>query len=391
MNTPTSSIRLLVAIVATSSIAFVGTNVMPVLLGSLMDGLHLDAARAGALGSAELIAVALGSFALSSKIATVSRRAVALSGACVVALGYLLSALATGYGLLLASRILVGAGAGTALAASNATVAASERPDELYAKVVICGGTIGALLVASLPVIARPLGFKGAFAVICLLVVLALPLVKTLPRGVRAGRALGRGRFPQRKRALALLAAILLSATSEAALWAFAQRIGLAAEVEPETVGLVLGLTMLMGLAGAGIAAWLGTRFGRSGPMTLGLLASAVMRWLVVQASTPAEYLLTQVAWGMAFFFTLPYLLGAAAALDSLGRWSAAGGAVSTLGYGLGPGIAGLIVARVGYPALGCFVFTASLAALGLALPAVWAMDRPVPRPCPVPGFDEAP
>ena len=60
-------------------------------------------------------------------------------------------------------------------------------------------------------------------------------------------------------------------------------------------------------------------------------------------------YIATNWLWNAAYYFVVPYMMGAMAALDDLGRWVVASDAVWTLGDGLGPGIAGSLVERGGY------------------------------------------
>ena len=74
--------------------------------------------------------------------------------------------------------------------------------------------------------------------------------------------------------------------------------------------------------------------------------------------------------------FALPYLLGTAAALDPLGRWTAAAAGISAVGVAVGPGVAGLMVSDSSYSALGGFVIACGLGAGVLILPVARAVDR---------------
>jgi len=110
--------------------------------------------------------------------------------------------------------------------------------------------------------------------------------------------------------------------------------------------------------------------------LTVGLGANVVSTWMVVIAGSSELYLAGLLAWGIAFFFALPYLLGTAAALDPLGRWTAAAAGVSAVGTAVGPGAAGLMIGDEGYPALGGFVIACGLGAAVLILPVCRAVDR---------------
>ena len=101
--------------------------------------------------------------------------------------------------------------------------------------------------------------------------------------------------------------------------------------------------------------------------------------WMVVMAGSSELYLAGLLAWGIAFYFALPYLLGTAAALDPLGRWAAAAAGASAVGMALGPGAAGLVVSESGYPALAGFVIACGVGAAVLILPAARAASH---APC---------
>ena len=76
------------AVTAAYTIGVLGGNMQPLLIGALIDGLHLDAGSAGLLGSIELAAVALASFVLAPRMGTISRRALSLMGAALAVCGY---------------------------------------------------------------------------------------------------------------------------------------------------------------------------------------------------------------------------------------------------------------------------------------------------------------
>jgi len=363
--------EIFVSLVAADALAFAGTWLMPVLLGSLIDGLGLDPAQAGAVGSAELLTMAATAFLIAQRVSLISRHALAITGAVIVLTGNTASSLVDSWQLLLVARAVAGLGSGLLVAASNSAIAALPDPDRVFARLVIAVGLIGACLLALAPWLLLPWGHKAGFAAMALLSVAATGLL--IQRPLRARTTPADGNVPAAGHAvvaLALLAGTVLGAGAEQSLWAFSERLGLAAGVQPQWTGAVLSLATLAGLAGAALAAGIGTRYGRVRTMVVGMAAVAVMRWTVVQVDSPEGYALSQAAWGFAFFFSLPYLAGTAAVLDRWGRWTTATVGASTLGYGLGPLLGGQVAAVGGLPALGPAVGMLSVAALVLVVPA---------------------
>lgn len=372
--TPAST-GLLLAVVAASGIALGGSTAMPFLLGALMERLSLGAAGAGLLASFELSAVALVSLLVAPRVGRTSRLGLALTGAAIAACGHGASALAETYGPLAAARAVAGVGEGLALAAGSAAVAASPDPDRLYARVAVVAGSAGALLLLALPYVTRPFGFRGGFTLLAVVCLVLAPFLRALPTAPSIDPT-SRSTPPNRRLAVATLVALVLLSLGEGSIWAFAERIGMRAGLSAEGVGSALAAATLLGLGGAGLASWLGTRSGRTGPVAAGVLGVAASTFALGYVTTAAAYVGLVLWWSASFFFTLPYLMGTAAALDREGRWIAAAAGLLTVGIALGPGIAGTLVARFGFPALSWLVAGSCAAGLALVLPVTFVLDR---------------
>jgi predicted MFS family arabinose efflux permease len=345
------------------------------LLGSLVDGFGVGEAGAGALGSLELGGLAASSLVLAPRVGRVSRRRLAIWGALWACAGHGFSALADSFSILALARLVAGLGEGAAIAAANSAAASARDPDRLFAKASVLGGLIAAAILVVLPYAIEPWGHLGGFGAVAGISALCVPFLLWLP--ALPGSASAAGGLPGRNLlGIATLGAILLFSAAQGAIWAFSERIGIAIGFSREEVGLALGVTTLAGLVGGVIAAVLGTRGGRALLLTVGLGANVVTTWMVVMAGSSELYLAGLFFWSVAFYFALPYLLGTAAALDSLGRWAAAAAGASAVGMALGPGVAGLLVSDSGYPALAGSVIACGVGAAVLILPAARAADR---------------
>jgi len=372
---PRDSRRLLLGVSAGFVIAYAGTNALPLLIGSLIDGVGLDEASAGLLGSLELGGLALASLLLAPRVDRLSRRHLALCGVVTACAGHGLSALTDSFPVLVLARIAAGLGEGATIAAVNSAAASAGDPDRLFAEVNVLGGLVAAASLMLLHYAIEPWGHSGGFGAIVGLSILCIPLLfwlPTIPESVAAS-----GGLPGRRLlGIATLASLFFFSVAQGAIWAFSERIGVSVGLSREEVGLALGVTTLLGLAGGVVAAVVGTRGGRPMLLTVGLGANVVSTWMVVIAGSSGLYLAGLLAWGIAFFFALPYLLGTAAALDPLGRWTAAAAGISAVGSAIGPGVAGLMVGASGYPALGGFAIACGLGAAVLILPVARAVDR---------------
>ena len=260
-------------------------------------------------------------------------------------------------------------------------IASSTDPDRLYARVMVGGALAAAALFVGLPHAMEIWAHRGAFALLAAVALLCFPLLVLLPRSAPPGTTseiLGGGLL--RGPALAVLISAFVLSVGEGAIWAFVERIGGHVGLGIDAIGLVLGATTLVGISGAVLAAWLGTRFGRTLPLSLGIAAIGLASVVLGHATGPVAYVAGELVYNTAYLFVAPFLLGTAAAIDTQGRVAAATGGVVLLGAGVGPGIGGVLVAWGSFPPVAWFVVACCGAAILLILPLTLVLDR-VRRP----------
>lgn len=367
---------LLPCVVASLGVGLLGFNVLPIAIGTLVDGVGLDEGQAGWIGSLELAGMALSALALAPRISILSLRSLAFGAALVALLAHGLSAAAEGFGAIAVTRFVAGLAQGAIVAVGNSLIATSRDPDRFAARVEILGGIgAGALLVA-LPYAAAVYAQRGVFLAMAGVVIGCLPLLAWVPRRALAPHHGGGLRVAFGRRAFPVLLAGFLLTSGESAIWAFLERIGVGAGVASESIGMLLGASTLVGLTGAGLAAWLGARFGRRLPLVLGIAAQALACWAVANSTSAAPYVVATLGYALAFFFVQPYLVGTAAFIDPQGRVVAAYAGVVLIGGGVGPALGGMLVEWHSYPALGWQLVVASTAAIFAIFPLAAALDR---------------
>jgi predicted MFS family arabinose efflux permease len=166
-----------------------------------------------------------------------------------------------------------------------------------------------------------------------------------------------------------LFVAGLLLTTGEAGLWTYWDRVGTSAGIPVEKVGLSLSLSQIGGMLGGFVAALIGTRFGRTIPVTIGLsliMASlaAVIIVITMLTFTAAAFFFTS-----AISFVTCYYFGIAAEADPSGRLVVTGNVMFTLGLFAGPGLASMVIGH-GYNMLLWIMLGHFLLSLALVLPA---------------------
>jgi hypothetical protein len=170
---------------------------------------------------------------------------------------------------------------------------------------------------------------------------------------------------------IALLLGVTLSLyVGHGGIWAYQERIGMAAGLTRENVGALLGSSMLIwGVAGSLLAMALGLAIGRLWPQVLSFCVSLVAAGLLVVGGSPVIYGLACALIAFSWFYGLPYLSGWLALLDPKGRANIACMLVSTAGSALGPGFAAWLVGGAsGYASIAVMAGTCYVVCLGLVL-----------------------
>jgi MFS family permease len=355
--------RFVLATFAASGTGYLGSAAAPFIVQALIEA-GLSHRQAGDLGTIELTTLALGSILSTPIVAHVSHRKLAVGGACLAALGLLISMLSEAYLAMIVGRVIIGSGSALAIAGANATIAAREDAERIFAIIWTMGGGVTASISLGLPKLVAGGNYPMGFGVLLVFCLAALPFMFWIPhRPPRFANELDAGADPMSPAgrvtfadsapasrfgafgpaAMLVLTAIFLYSVAEQMLWQFSYELAVDAGIPGEKVGPIIGFTVAMGLVGGAFAAWLGVRWGRILPVTIGTLASVAGRWIFIEASTTEMLWVGGLLWGLGFYFVSPYQVGLAAAIDRRGRVAVASAGASNLGYGLGPSISGRI------------------------------------------------
>jgi MFS family permease len=144
--------------------------------------------------------------------------------------------------------------------------------------------------------------------------------------------------------ALVAMAGLFIFEVGQGGVWMFIAQIGESTGLDEYQVGNIITGTGLAGLVGGVAAAWLGGRFGRKWPIFIGLGLNVTAAVGIAFTEQSATYVAFNFLWNAAYYFVVPYLMGAMAAMDDLGRWVVASDGVWTLGDAVGPAAAGTLV-----------------------------------------------
>lgn len=269
---------------------------------------------------------------------------------------------------------IIGASLGSFWVIAYRIFALTNNPDRSFAVGIVISYSALALLTYLLGTYVAPSGGLASVTSVLTAVLLALAATTFLLPANEAGGQTGdasasngaeavlAGEQKQTPIVLAL-AGLLITGLAFAAVWAFAERIGVMSGFERAQITPVISSNLLASAAGSVLAFLVGSRFGRRTPLLIGLVLFIGCIMLLFQADQYWSYATAIIGLGFFVGFVLPYQMGAIGEADKQGKFvlliAAAQGAGSALGAFLG----GLAFASGGaeqlaYLAAGCLALS---------------------------------
>jgi predicted MFS family arabinose efflux permease len=359
---PRVTVSLVIAVSATWTISLLSYYAQAQLLAPIMSDFGRGEEAVGWLFSIENAALALSTLAAAGPLARRSRSRTAFLGGVLVVLGNVASAAAGSFELLTAARVVVGIGSGMLGAAGVAAAAGTNDPDRMFAIVTVVWGLALAAEPTVVPYATVPYSTPGGFLFLAGVSLAIFPLFLWLPSPPHQDASTDQPSLlaaPNRSLALIAMGGLFIFEIGQGGVYTFIAQMGERSGLDEFAVGRTLTGTGIAGLVGGVLAAALGSRFGRKWPIAIGLALNVAAAIGLTLGHDATAYVALNLLWNAAYYFVVPYVMGALSAMDDLGRWVVASDGAWTLGDAVGPGVAGSLVERAGYgPLAGLSFFT---------------------------------
>ena len=337
-----------------SAIGALVFNAFPLFLSVTADQFALNDAQLGLLGTSYL-----GGFAVIALLAPLwmSKLEWRLSGAAGSVL--MLSALVLlGLTSIVDSVYIamgaLGAGAGIVFTIGLTILSRAADPERAFGIKLMYEMTFAGILIFVMTkfVIVR-FGFTGFVVGSFLLYLVSTLFVLKLPanflrRELTVPAKLALSHQPKLPTCLAVFA-LLIQFAAFSAVWAFMERIGLDNGLDSGFIGTVLTVSIVAGLAGAGLAAILGNGYGHIAPLVAGLLATIASVIVLASLTGATAYVLAASGINATLQFTIAYQMGLIAHTDYSGRIAIMIPFFLAVSGGIGPGIAGAVIETSGF------------------------------------------
>jgi predicted MFS family arabinose efflux permease len=358
-----------VAAVCLGCVGVFAIMAQPILTAVLVGQLGMFPGNAGGISASEALGTALGPVAAMFWMQRVAWRIAAIVALAVVIVGNAVSATQSDVTILLVLRFAVGLlGEGTAFALAIAIISSTAQKDRNFAFLVAAQVVLGVVMFLMLP-FPRGAGASGVFLPLAGFALIALATVGWIPQpaGGAGHQAAGGGSAAP---AMYALLVMLVWCTGLGAVWAFVKLIGSAGGIEETAVGQALGLSTAIATVGALAASAIGDRFGRILPVSVALLAQAVMVLLLQGQMSWLQFAATAAVFQTFWNLTGPYIMGTVALSDTTGKVSLLIPTAQIGGFFLGPVVVGRFLADDSYTAVNYVGAACILLALALFIPA---------------------
>jgi len=351
--------------------------VQPGFVQGLVEHVGFDVQGAGYTASAEMFGLAATTILMTFIAHRVNWRTVILGSLIVMFLANVLCTLTTDLNTFVALRFIAGLGAGSLVSLSFAIVGLTSNPDRNFGLLIMWVLTYGAIVLWALPSAYAFAGMGGALWFFAIFPLLAVPFIKHLPANGESVAQVEEDavNLTPAMKTMALFA-MLAYFVAQGVVWAYLFLIGLSGGLSVQEVANGLTLSQFAGIAGALLAAVMSNRFGRSLPLTVGILGGALCLYFLVGRYEFLVFALAVGIYNFAWNMTHPFLLAAMASFDRRGRVVVYAVAMQMVGLAIGPGLAASMISEGDYISvnwLGAGLFVTSLA---LILPPVLAQTK---------------
>lgn len=351
--------------------------VQPGFVQGLVEYLGFDDQGAGKVVSAEMWGLAATTILMTFTAHRVNWRFVVLGSLLVMFAANAACTMTADLNTFVVLRFIAGLGAGSLVSLSFAAVGLTGNPDRNFGLLIMWVLTYGAIVLWAMPSAYELFGFNGVIWFFALFPVTAVPFIRHLPVSGESQAQVEADAInlsPQLK-GMALVAMFAYFA-AQGVVWAYLFLIGLAGGLGEQAVANGLMLSQFAGIAGAMLAAVMAHRFGRSIPLTIGVVGGAACLWFLVGTFSFVVFALVVAVYNFLWNLTHPFLLGAMASFDRHGRVVVYAVAMQMVGLAVGPYLAASVIAEGVYINVNRTGAALFIAAWLLILPPVLAQAR---------------
>lgn len=325
-------------------IGTLGILFLPIMVSGIIEELDFTKKQAGYIAAVEMAGVAIASGLGVFWVRRVNWVTFSLIATIFFVAGNWVSTGVTDFSSMFVSRFIVGGASGALLAIGLACQSDSENANRIFGYWVACQMTVSSVGYLVLPYVRSAWGIDGFFLALVLMGLTIFVTAHFIPR-----RGLNRTKSTEaRQKSLADNSLVLLGALlffmAQGGIWAFLERLGLAANLSITEIGYALAISSWFGILGGLAKNWAADAIGTLSPFVLVIVGELLMLGLF--AMNPSNVLFAvavctlQLCWAMG----MAALLGGFNIIDKSGGLVLLLMSIAKVGYSLGPALMGWLI-----------------------------------------------
>ena len=354
------------SILATAGLFYV--NLGGAFLSAFVDGLGVERDTAGFIVSANKYGAAFGALIATFIVKNVEwRKAVRLLFIGLIVFD-LISTQITSPNILILVRFIHGTIGGLSVGIGLSIIARTYNPDKIFGMLLAVQYSFGSIGILAVPRLVDAYGQGALFAtLICftLMTLIILPFIPDVDSNNETSTTKSNFyQIPLSGLLVLSLCCLFLFQAANMGVADYAFELGKDIGLDKNEISNLLTIANFISILGGVLVYIIGIKFGRTIPLCFGICTAAVFTYLLHYSDNVNNYFIANTMTGIAWGFTIPYLLGLCATFDKFGQMAALAGFISKLGLASGPLIGALFIMTQGFS----FIINLATTALIIAL-----------------------
>jgi len=274
-------------------------------------------------------------------------------------------------------RFLHGTIGGLSVGFGLSIIARTYNPDKIFGMLLVVQYSFGSIGIWAVPRMVDSFGYGAAFGALIIFTIMAiiiLPFVPNVDESIEDNTSSNIFNIPIGKFLFLALVALFLFQASNMGVADYAFELGKDIGLENTQISNILTIANVISISGGALVYLIGTKYGRTLPLIIGISMSSIFTFLLHYSDNVSIYFIANTITGIAWGFTIPYILGLCSTFDSHGQMAALAGFISKMGLATGPLIGSLFIIDYGIgPIINIAVFS-----LIVAMIASWLSSRAI-------------
>ena len=364
---------ILYSIIATAGLFYV--NLGGAFLSAFVDGLGVQRDVAGYIVSANKYGAAFGALLATFVVKKLEWRYILRRLFFCLIVVDLISTQIQNPQTLILLRFLHGTIGGLSVGFGLSIIARTYNPDKIFGMLLVVQYSFGSIGIWAVPSMVESFGYSAVFAALIIFTIMAiliLPLVPNVKKVSVETDSLNIFNIPIGKFLFLALVGLFLFQASNMGVADYAFELGKDIGLENTEISNILTIANVISISGGALVYLIGTKFGRTLPLIIGISVSAIFTFLLHYSDNISIYFIANTVTGIAWGFSIPYILGLCSTFDSHGQMAALAGFVSKMGLATGPLIGSLFIIDYGIE----LIINIAVFSLVVAMIASWLSSK---------------